>query len=55
MGRSVQRHKGGVRRTEDSRGAECPGGQIHLLGMLNTVRPAILSEKLHRRTDIMRG
>ena len=24
MGRSAQRHKGGVRRTEDSRGAECP-------------------------------
>ena len=27
--RSAQRHKGGVRRTEDSRGAECPSGQIH--------------------------
>ena len=29
LGRSAQRHKGGVRRTEDSRGAECAGGQIH--------------------------
>ena len=29
MGRSAQRHKGGARRAGDSRGAECPIGQIH--------------------------
>ena len=28
MGRSAQRHKGGGRRPEDSRGAECPTGLI---------------------------
>ena len=38
VGRSAQRHQGGARRAEDSRGAECPAGLIHRNADLQRVK-----------------